>query len=41
VAIHDYVIQRLAALDHGPRVRKSPVARDTLIHMVELGQGIT
>jgi DNA-binding transcriptional LysR family regulator len=41
VAIHDYVIQRLAALDHRPRVRRSPVARDTLIHMVALGQGIS
>jgi len=40
-AIHDYVIQRLTALEHRPNVRQSPVARDTLIHMVALGQGIS
>jgi DNA-binding transcriptional LysR family regulator len=35
LAIHDYVIQRLAALEHRPNVRRSPVARDTLMHMVD------
>jgi DNA-binding transcriptional LysR family regulator len=41
LAIHDYVIQRLAALEHRPNVRRSAVARDTLMHMVALGQGIS
>jgi hypothetical protein len=41
LAIHHYVIQRLAAPDHRPNVRRSPVARDTLIHIVALGQGIS
>ncbi len=41
MAIHDYVIQRLAVLEHRPNVRRSPVARDTLMHMVALGQGIS
>ncbi len=41
LAIHDYVIQRLAALEHRPNVRQSPVARDTLMHMVALGQGVS
>jgi DNA-binding transcriptional LysR family regulator len=41
LAIHDYVIQRLAALEHRPNVRQNSVARDTLMHMVALGQGIS
>ncbi|MGH6836273.1 MAG: LysR family transcriptional regulator [Methylocella sp.] len=41
LAFHDYVIRQLAALDHRPDVRQSPVARDTLMHMVALGQGIS
>jgi DNA-binding transcriptional LysR family regulator len=41
VAIHDYVIQHLAALHQRPDVRQSPVARDTLVHMVGLGKGIS
>jgi DNA-binding transcriptional LysR family regulator len=41
MAIHDYVIQRLAALHRRPDIRQSPVARDTLVHMVGLGKGIT
>jgi DNA-binding transcriptional LysR family regulator len=40
-AIHDYVIQRLTALELRPTIRRSPVARDTLKHMVALGQGIS
>jgi hypothetical protein len=39
--MHDYVIRRLAALEHRPNVRQSAVARDTLIHLVGLGQGIS
>jgi DNA-binding transcriptional LysR family regulator len=39
--IHDYVIKRLAALHQRPDIRQSPVARDTLVHMVGLGQGIS
>ncbi len=41
VVVRDYVIQRLAALEHRPNVRRSPVARDTLMHMVALGHGIS
>lgn len=41
LVIHDFVIRRLAALEHRPNVRRSPVARDTLMHMVALGQGIS
>jgi DNA-binding transcriptional LysR family regulator len=41
VAIHDYVTQRLAALHQRPDIRQSPVARDTLIHLVGLGHGIS
>jgi hypothetical protein len=37
-AIHDYVIQRLAALELRPNIRQSPVARDTLMQMVALGR---
>lgn len=40
-AIHDYVIQRLAALHQRPNIRQSPVERDTLVHMVGLGKGIS
>jgi DNA-binding transcriptional LysR family regulator len=40
-AIHDYVIQRLAALHKRPDIRQSPVERDTLVHMVGLGKGIS
>lgn len=41
LAIHDYLIQRLAVLEHRPNVHRSRVARDTLMHMVALGQGIS
>jgi DNA-binding transcriptional LysR family regulator len=41
MAIHDYVIQRLVALHRRPDIRQSPVARDTLVHMVGLGKGIS
>ena len=41
MAIHDYVIQRLAALRTPSKHPPSPVARDTLMHMVALGQGIS
>ncbi|PZR85754.1 MAG: hypothetical protein DLM68_10695 [Hyphomicrobiales bacterium] len=39
VVVRDYVIRRLAAFHQRPDVRQSPVARDTLIHLVGLEQG--
>jgi DNA-binding transcriptional LysR family regulator len=41
VMVRDYVIRHLAALHQRPDVRQSPVIRDTLVHQVGLGQGIT
>jgi DNA-binding transcriptional LysR family regulator len=47
MVVHDYIIHRLAAfhqrtkLRPGPEFRQSPVGRDTLIHLVGLGQGIS
>ena len=41
LVLHDYVIRRLATPDRRPDVRQFPVARDTLVHMVALGQGIS
>jgi DNA-binding transcriptional LysR family regulator len=41
VMVRDYVIRRLSALHQRPDVRQSPVARDTLVHLVGLGQGIS
>lgn len=41
VMVRDYVIGHLAELHQSPDVRQSPVARDTLVHLVGLGQGIT
>jgi DNA-binding transcriptional LysR family regulator len=41
LAIHDHFVRRLAAHDRLPIVRHYPVARDTLMHMVGLGQGIS
>jgi DNA-binding transcriptional LysR family regulator len=41
VMVRDYVIRHLAELHQRPDVRQSPVARDTLVHLVGLGQGIT
>lgn len=39
--VHDYVIQRLAALGHHPRVERYAVGRETLMHLVALGFGIS
>jgi len=39
--IRNYVIKRLAALHQRPDIRQSPVARETLIHLVGLGQGVS
>jgi DNA-binding transcriptional LysR family regulator len=41
VMVRDYVISHLAELHRRPDVRQSPVGRDTLVHLVGLGQGIT
>jgi len=41
VMVRDYVIRRLAAVHQRPDVRQTPVARDTLVHLVGLGQGIS
>ena len=41
LVLHDYVIRRLAAPDRRPDVHQCLVARDTLMHMVALGQGIS
>jgi DNA-binding transcriptional LysR family regulator len=40
-AIHDHFVRRLATPEHRPNVRHYPVARDTLMHMVGLGHGIS
>ena len=39
--IHDYVIARLADLGYYPSVRRFDVGRDTLMHLVALGLGLT
>lgn len=40
-AIHDYVIKRLAELGHHPSVERYTVGRETLMHLVALGFGIS
>lgn len=39
--IHDFVIQRLASLGFSPSVERYHVGRETLMHMVALGFGIS
>jgi DNA-binding transcriptional LysR family regulator len=39
--VHDYVIQRLAELGHHPSVERYRVGRETLMHLVALGFGIS
>ena len=39
--IHDYVIQRLASLGFSPAVERFSVGRETLMHLVALGFGIS
>jgi DNA-binding transcriptional LysR family regulator len=39
--IHDYLIARLADLGHYPSVRRFDVGRDTLMHLVALGLGVS
>jgi DNA-binding transcriptional LysR family regulator len=39
--IHDYVISRLADLGYYPRVQRFDVGRDTLMHLVALGLGVS
>ncbi len=39
--IHDFVIQRLASLGFSPTVERYPVGRETLMHLVALGFGIS
>lgn len=39
--IHDYVIARLADLGYYPSVQRFDVGRDTLMHLVALGLGLT
>lgn len=39
--IHDYIVQRLADLGHSPSVERYGVGRETLMHLVALGFGIS
>ena len=39
--IHDYVVRRVAALGHSPSVERYGVGRETLMHLVALGIGIS
>ncbi|MDX3925940.1 MAG: LysR family transcriptional regulator [Shinella sp.] len=39
--IHDYLVQRLAALGHRPEIRSQHVGRDNLLPLVALGRGLT
>src|SRR5262249_23079901 len=39
--IHDYLIARLADLGHYPSVQRFDVGRDTLMHLVALGLGLS
>jgi DNA-binding transcriptional LysR family regulator len=39
--IHDYIVRRLADLGHSPSVERHGVGRETLMHLVALGFGIS
>jgi DNA-binding transcriptional LysR family regulator len=39
--IHDYIVRRVAAFGRSPSVERHSVGRETLMHMVALGLGIT
>jgi len=39
--IHDFVVRRVAALGHSPSVERFDVGRETLMHLVALGFGIS
>jgi DNA-binding transcriptional LysR family regulator len=39
--IHDYIVRRLADLGNSPSIERHGVGRETLMHMVALGLGIT
>ena len=39
--IHDYVVRRVAELGHSPSVERYGVGRETLMHLVALGFGIS
>jgi DNA-binding transcriptional LysR family regulator len=39
--IHDYIVQRAAELGHAPSVERHDVSRETLMHLVALGFGLS